>query len=54
MNLNYVVILADGEKITIEAYSCEVIEDWLIFYHKSKSIAAAFFTKNIIGFYEKW
>ena len=27
MNSNYVVILADGEKITIEAYSCEIIDD---------------------------
>ena len=53
MNSNYVVILADGEKITVEAYSCEVIEDKLIFYYKNKSLAAAFFTKNIIGFYEK-
>lgn len=53
MNSNYVVILVNGEKITIEAYSCEVIEDWLIFYHKSKSIAAAFSIQNITGFYEK-
>jgi hypothetical protein len=53
MDSNYVIILTNGEKITIEAYSCEVIEDKLIFYYKNKSLAATFFTKNIIGFYEK-
>ena len=52
MNSKYCIILTNGEKITIEAYSCEVIEDWLIFYHKSKSIAAAFSIRNIVGFYE--
>lgn len=53
MNSNYVVILVDGEKITIEAYCCEVIEGWLIFYHKNKFITAIFSIKNIVGFYEK-
>lgn len=54
MNSNYVIILITGKEITVEAYSCEVIDDKLIFYHKNKSLAATFFTKNIIGFYEKW
>ena len=53
MDSNYVVILITGEKIIIEAYSCEVIEDKLIFYYKNKSLVATFFIKNIIGFYEK-
>lgn len=53
MNSNYVIILITGEKITIEAYSCEVIEDKLIFYYKNKSLVATFFTKNLIGFYKK-
>ena len=53
MNLNYVVILIDGEKIAIEAYFCEVKEGWLIFYNKYKSIIASFSIKNIVGFYEK-
>ena len=52
MNSNYVIILITGEKITVEAYSCEVIDDKLIFYHKNKFLAATFFTKNIIGFYK--
>lgn len=53
MNSNYVIILITGEKIIIKAYSCEVIEDKLVFYHKNKSLAATFFVRNIIGFYEK-
>lgn len=53
MNSNYVVILITGKEITIEAYFCEVVEDKLIFYHKNKTLAATFFTQNIIGFYEK-
>jgi hypothetical protein len=52
MNSNYVIILITGKEITVEAYSCEVIDDKLIFYHKNKSLAATFFTKNIICFYE--
>lgn len=54
MNSTYVIILTNGEKITIEAYSCEVKADRLIFYYKNKSmIAATFFIRNIVGFYEK-
>ena len=53
MDSNYVIILITGEKITVEAYFCEVIEDKLVFYYKNKSLVAAFFTKNIIGFYKK-
>ncbi len=52
MNSNYAIILINGEKITIEAYSCEIINDWLIFYKNKNFIAATFFTKNIVGFYE--
>lgn len=51
MYSNFTIILINGEKITIRAYSCEIINDWLIFYHKNKSIAATFFIRNIIGFY---
>jgi hypothetical protein len=53
MNSKYAIILANGEKVTIEAYSCEIKEDKLIFYYKNKSIiAATFFIRNISGFYE--
>lgn len=52
MNSKYVIILINGEKITIEAYFCEFKEDRLVYYYKNKSIAAAFFIKNIAGFYE--
>ena len=53
MNSKYCIILSNGEKITIEAYSCEIKADKLIFYYKNKSvIVATFFIGNIAGFYE--
>lgn len=52
MNSNYTIILTNGEKIIIEAYSCEIKADRLICYYKNKSIAATFFIRNIVGFYE--
>lgn len=52
MNSKYCIILTSGEKITIEAYSCEIKADRLIYYYKNKTIAATFFIKNIAGFYE--
>ena len=52
MNSKYCIILTNGEKITIEAYSCEIKEDRLIYYYKNKFIAATFFIRNIVGFYE--
>jgi hypothetical protein len=51
-NSNYVIIPINGEKITIEAFFCEVKEDKLLCYYQDMSIVATFFIRNIVGFYE--
>lgn len=52
MNSKYRIILINGEKITIEAYSVKIENNRITFCNKNKVIVAVFLVENIVGFYE--